>query len=577
MKQLRIIILSLLLICQRTLGQDYGFLRIINGTAAKAKQLPYQVALHSYFSSAPKEATICGGTIISKRWILTAAHCLQEPNSKLLKSIVLLGVFNKAKKHEAGIIRMQINSSHVIPHEHYDLRTVANDIGLVRLPQELKFNVYAQPAKLPKKNDKQTFEGRLAIASGWGVTAKQHQVDVLQYITVKIISNKQCEQLWNAKLGKARKLMLDSFICIDPHKGLPCRGDSGGPLVLNDGSLTLVGIISHGFDAKCQLRVPDIFTRVSSHIDWILRHTGKFRAGAMKKLCTLVLALLSIAPSQMLEVNVSYQAVIQTFYTEFEDISTMCSGALISSRWILTAAHCFEASDLTLEYILVAMGISDKNFGHIDVTLHSRDIIVHEEYDPRYGENDIALLNLPANLNLNLIMQSVQLPSVKTDSLAGRNAIISGWGLLKRQRPNRKLGFYPVKILSNEKCQQEWKSFLPGKSKEIVETFLCIVTGKYTRFNGDSGGPLVLDTYPLTLVGIVSHGYYMENEERPPDICTRVSDFLSWIYKFTGNLTMDQVKPQIQNYSEATQGNENNEKQTSSENYKSRDPDGLLN
>ncbi|ALC43596.1 CG10469 [Drosophila busckii] len=539
MKQLRIIILSLLLICQRTLGQDYGFLRIINGTAAKAKQLPYQVALHSYFSSAPKEATICGGTIISKRWILTAAHCLQEPNSKLLKSIVLLGVFNKAKKHEAGIIRMQINSSHVIPHEHYDLRTVANDIGLVRLPQELKFNVYAQPAKLPKKNDKQTFEGRLAIASGWGVTAKQHQVDVLQYITVKIISNKQCEQLWNAKLGKARKLMLDSFICIDPHKGLPCRGDSGGPLVLND--------------------------------------VASSRAGAMKKLCTLVLALLSIAPSQMLEVNVSYQAVIQTFYTEFEDISTMCSGALISSRWILTAAHCFEASDLTLEYILVAMGISDKNFGHIDVTLHSRDIIVHEEYDPRYGENDIALLNLPANLNLNLIMQSVQLPSVKTDSLAGRNAIISGWGLLKRQRPNRKLGFYPVKILSNEKCQQEWKSFLPGKSKEIVETFLCIVTGKYTRFNGDSGGPLVLDTYPLTLVGIVSHGYYMENEERPPDICTRVSDFLSWIYKFTGNLTMDQVKPQIQNYSEATQGNENNEKQTSSENYKSRDPDGLLN
>lgn len=60
-----------------------GFLRIINGTNAESRQLPYQVALHTYFHNSLDEPHICGGAIISKRWILTAAHCLQEPDGKL--------------------------------------------------------------------------------------------------------------------------------------------------------------------------------------------------------------------------------------------------------------------------------------------------------------------------------------------------------------------------------------------------------------------------------------------------------------------------------------------------------------
>ncbi|KAH8395719.1 hypothetical protein KR222_011446 [Zaprionus bogoriensis] len=272
MKQL--LSLLCLLLLGPSLSLCFGSLRIINGTAAKSRQLPYQVALNVYFANAVEDANLCGGTIISKRWILTAAHCLQEPDTKLVKIEVLAGSVNKKIK-EAGQVKLQVLASAAIVHPQYNRDTVINDIGLIRLPRDLLLNAFVLAAKLPKRNAKETYAGRLAISSGWGLMANNRPANTLQFLSVKIISNTQCERDWNTQLKGKRKFLPGSFLCIDSTLGLPCRGDSGGPLVLDDGSRTVVGIVSHGYDAKCRIRVPDIFTRVSSFVDWIERHTGR--------------------------------------------------------------------------------------------------------------------------------------------------------------------------------------------------------------------------------------------------------------------------------------------------------------
>lgn len=271
--KLQVIIVCLLV--SKSLGLSQGYLRIINGAAAKPKQIPYQVALQCYFSNSGNDPNMCGGTIISKRWILTAAHCLQERNVTLLKVHVVAGVTNIKYQNEPGSVEMWVKKSDTIVHHQYDRYTVAFDIGLIKLPRDLKMNANIQPAKLPKRNDKNTYLGRSAIASGWGLTAKQEPSDRLQFITLKIISNEQCEQDWNDKLKGEKKLMLNSFLCVDSTRGLPCRGDSGGPLVLADNSRIIVGIVSHGFDDSCRIKVPDIFTRVTSFVDWIEKYTGR--------------------------------------------------------------------------------------------------------------------------------------------------------------------------------------------------------------------------------------------------------------------------------------------------------------
>ncbi|KAM8710156.1 hypothetical protein ACLKA7_016881 [Drosophila subpalustris] len=273
---MKLLVIVVFLLVSKSLGLSQGHLRIINGSAAKPKQFPYQVGLHCYFSNSKDDYSTCGGTIISKRWILTAAHCLQEPNVSLMKVLVLAGIININTQSELGSVKTWVKRSDTIVHQQYDRYTVAFDIGLIKLPRDLRMSAYIQPAKLPKRNDKNLYVGRTAISSGWGLTDNQRPSDILQFIRLKIISNKQCEKEWNDHLKEGeQKLMLHSFLCVNSTYGLPCLGDSGGPLILDDNSRIIVGIVSHGFDATCRIKIPDIFTRVSSFVDWIEKRTGR--------------------------------------------------------------------------------------------------------------------------------------------------------------------------------------------------------------------------------------------------------------------------------------------------------------
>ncbi|KAH8365821.1 hypothetical protein KR093_004833 [Drosophila rubida] len=241
--------------------------RIINGFNATAKQFPYQVFMDryvNYFWYAN-----CGGTIISSKWILTAAHCIVD-NAEAFN--IYLGAVDKSNASEPGQQQLLVKRSQVIVHPEYDAVRVLNDLALIRLPAELHFSAYIQPARLP--DPKHLHGNENGLVSGWGVTDIQHPTssNILQYYDVRILSLDDCTTLLHT-LSPAM-FVPQTFICLKPSGSTPCFGDSGGPLAKRnpDGSSTLLGVTSFRLDSTCQLNMPAIYTRVSSYLSWIKSH-----------------------------------------------------------------------------------------------------------------------------------------------------------------------------------------------------------------------------------------------------------------------------------------------------------------
>lgn len=184
-----------------------------------------------------------------------------------------MGAWNRNNKNEEGQQIIFAGQRYIIPHEKWDPQTTSNDIALIKLPAAIKFNDYIQPAKLPEfKADKsyKTYDGELAIASGWGRTEDGSSPDVLRYIEKPIMKLSSCSRYY---FGSLRP---DEQICINVSaKESTCNGDSGGPLVVNEnGENVLIGATSFGFVLGCQSGWPGVFTRITGYLDWIHGKTG---------------------------------------------------------------------------------------------------------------------------------------------------------------------------------------------------------------------------------------------------------------------------------------------------------------
>ncbi|XP_017861595.1 PREDICTED: serine proteases 1/2-like [Drosophila arizonae] len=238
--------------------------RITNGDVARVGQFPYQVGLSIAIGDS---AAWCGGSVISKRWILTAAHCTDSADSVT----VYVGA-TKIKEEEPGQHRIHVEKSGIIVHEHWDPDLVVNDISLIKLPAELEFNDRVRAVTLPKKDGRySTYADELAIASGWGLDSdKSNAVSpVLRYVEQPIMSAERCKKYWFT-------LINDNVICMSTKGGKStCQGDSGGPLVHKEGDISyLIGATSFGLSLGCEKNFPAVFTRITSYLDWIEDHSG---------------------------------------------------------------------------------------------------------------------------------------------------------------------------------------------------------------------------------------------------------------------------------------------------------------
>ncbi|XP_034658100.1 brachyurin [Drosophila subobscura] len=228
----------------------------------KIEKFPYQVMLIG--KQLWRKRILCGGTLLDRRWILTAGHCTMG----VTHYDVYLGTKSVEDTEQLG--GLVIRSNKFIVHEQFNPETAANDIALVKLPMDVAFTTRIQAASLPSRQRHEQYTGMSVVASGWGAMVEMSNSDSMQYTELKVISNEECAQEYD--------VVTSGVLCA---KGLKdetvCTGDSGGPLVLKN-TQTVVGITSFGPADGCETNIPGGFTRVTNYLDWIESKTGGLTA-----------------------------------------------------------------------------------------------------------------------------------------------------------------------------------------------------------------------------------------------------------------------------------------------------------
>jgi chymotrypsin len=214
---------------------------------------------------------LCGGSLLSNQFILTAAHCVEGATS----GTIVLGAHFLTNPNEPNQRRIAVGPADIRMHESWDPSVIRNDIAMVRLPSPVTLIPNAiRPVILPATDQlNNDFSGENGVVSGWGVfsDAEGRSSDVLRYVFDNIITNGACSIRFPG-------VIQPSNICVTGTNGRgACSGDSGGPLTVQRGGESLqIGVVSFGLALGCERAWPSVFARVTSFQPWILNNMNNW-------------------------------------------------------------------------------------------------------------------------------------------------------------------------------------------------------------------------------------------------------------------------------------------------------------
>ncbi|KAJ3647417.1 hypothetical protein Zmor_019296 [Zophobas morio] len=261
--------------------------RIYGGEKTDLDEFPW-MALIEYEKPGGSRGFYCGGVLISKRYVLTAAHCVKGkdlPKTWKLVS-VRLGEYNtetdpdcinSAFGRDCAPPPVNIPVAERIAHENYDPNDINqyHDIALLRLKREAKFSDYIKPICLPTTSEEltKTYIGQKLFVAGWGKTENRSESNIKLKVQVPVKQAEECRSTYkvaNVRLGGGQ-------LCAGGEKGRDsCRGDSGGPLMTisidknRDVHWYAAGVVSFGPSPCGMENWPGVYTKVSKYVPWIV-------------------------------------------------------------------------------------------------------------------------------------------------------------------------------------------------------------------------------------------------------------------------------------------------------------------
>ncbi|CAM5147618.1 unnamed protein product [Natator depressus] len=246
--------------------------RIFNGEDAKDGAWPWQVSVQQ------NGFHICGGSLISESWVVSAAHCFN-----LSVAVSAYGVQLGENRIVSETPTESFSSvTRIIPHPNYNSSTFLADIALVELEKPIAFTASISPVCLLNASV-HVPAGKPCWVTGWGNTLPQavyKPPETLQELEVLTVDSTICNDCYREGLQEPSDYnpIKDDMICAEYPEGYKgfAWGDSGGPLVCEEGGTWyLAGIVSWVMAIKVNGVVsvapgyPGVYNRPNAHNEWI--------------------------------------------------------------------------------------------------------------------------------------------------------------------------------------------------------------------------------------------------------------------------------------------------------------------
>ncbi|XP_014232030.2 chymotrypsin-2-like [Trichogramma pretiosum] len=261
MKNFLILVITVAIFC---LG-NASRLRMLGGSEAPEDRFQYQAYLKNILK-VKYDGFYCGASIIDKRFVLTAAHCLDGEEPATTHVAVGTHELGSPDKVEYQAEAFFVHQCHLGGDDFNIKEKGLNDIALIRLKEDIEFNEKVKPIGLPPAADYQSPEGTTAILTGWGRIKEKGRIPTkMEMLTVLVEDTEKCKKLYEH--ANETITHIDSgMLCAKMQKNQGfCNGDSGGPLVDARGyQIGVVSTVKH-----CGNGVPDIYSKVSHYAKWI--------------------------------------------------------------------------------------------------------------------------------------------------------------------------------------------------------------------------------------------------------------------------------------------------------------------
>lgn len=254
---------------------------ITYGRDAIRGEFPFAVYIRIFKQT---EWYMCGGVIISRRHILSAAHCFTYCLNNKIVPVSANNVEVYVGEHslsDGDDGQIKLTPAQVTLHEsYYNCRPPPkempiNDIALIELEVDLDYTFKADGKGtinrvcMPNASTPVEVEGDPALVVGWGLTDTGTAADILQIGDMTLVPVPECreqkDQPWT-ELIEGRQICAAAAPLVTS-----CRGDSGGPLVRQEEDRTyhLIGLVSWGRQYCAFPGRFGVYTRVAGYLEWI--------------------------------------------------------------------------------------------------------------------------------------------------------------------------------------------------------------------------------------------------------------------------------------------------------------------